>query len=211
MNGRPGRHGVLIVLEGIDGAGKSSLARALARRWRSRGLHVQTTREPFDVRLGRAAVSRAPEDPWGAAMVFTLDRSLAADGVARRLRRPGVVLQDRSYFSTLAYQGARLSPSDRRRVERLQERVSNVPDRVVWLDLPAVEALRRVSRRGKPMARIERRRFLEGVRNGYRKLCHGPRWVRIDASRPRRELVDEVDRRLGPWVERRTRRKATRG
>src|SRR5271170_2690225 len=141
------RHGRLVALEGIDGAGKSTLQRSVAQRLRRRGWKVALWREPRRVALGRTAQQLGPTDPIGAAIHFTLDRLLARPRLERLLQRNDMVLSDRSFYSTLAYQGSARAPSELLRLERLQRAVARAPDRVLWLDLRPEEALRRVGGR----------------------------------------------------------------
>ena len=189
------RSPLLVVLEGIDGVGKSTLARNLARRWRARGVRVVRRREPRDARLGRAAVRLARSDPWAAAMLFTLDRAARTED--RDVAGPRVVvLQDRSYLSTLAYQGHALPRPEFLRLRRLEERVAPRAAAVVWLDLPPAVALARVRRRGRPRAAIERALFLRKVRSAYAGLSKDRRWLRFDATAAPGPLADQVDRAL---------------
>jgi dTMP kinase len=210
VTAHPGGRGRLIVLEGIDGSGKSSVARRLAERWRRRGLNVVQRREPSTPRLGRSALALARSDPWASALVFSLDRLLARPAVEADLARGRIVLQDRSYFSTLAYQADRLAPEDRDRILALQARVGIVPDRVLWLDLPPEVALRRVADRGGRRDDVERVAFLRAVRGAYRRLEAPPRWIRVDASQSLPQVVDELDDRLSAAVRPATARPASR-
>jgi dTMP kinase len=204
---RRGR-GLLVFIEGIDGAGKSTLARRLGRRLRAEGVRVGTHREPSDGSIGAEAVRRAPQDPLGAALLFTLDRSLARRRVDALLARYAVVLQDRSYFSTLAYQGARLRPATRRLLLQAQLAASPSPDLVLWLDLPVGEALARVQARGKRSV-LERRRTLSTARRTYQALRQSRSWARLDAREPTDTLVESSMRRLRPRL--RTRARGSRG
>ncbi len=108
MTGGGGRAGVLVAIEGIDGVGKSTLQRALAARLRREGFVVGLWHEPTDARLGHRAQLAGTSDPWTAAMFFTLDRALARPRLERLITRSDVVLADRSFYSTLAYQGSAL-------------------------------------------------------------------------------------------------------
>jgi dTMP kinase len=192
----PGR---LIVLEGVDGSGKSTLQRLLAAKWRAQGWKVGQAREPADRSLGRDAQVAGVADPWTSAMLFTLDRMIARPRLQRLLETNDLVLMDRSYFSTLAYQGSALPTSVRKRLALLQRRLNITPDRVVLLDLPARTALLRLSRRGGKRAPLERLRTLERVARAYRAMARPPRWLTVDATGSPPQLVELIDRRLRSW------------
>lgn len=202
--------GLLVALEGIDGAGKSSLARALASRLRRDGWRVRERREPVDPTLGRLAQEAGARDPWTGAVYFTVDRHLARPVLERELARHDVVLSDRSFYSTLAYQGSGLGKRDRAKLERLQKAATVPPDRVLWLDLPVDEALPRVGRRlaGRAGGRgpLERARTLRAVATEYRRLARRFRFVRLDARRPLPELVDAALEALRPLLPARRRK-----
>ncbi len=199
MAGRGGR-GLLIALEGIDGAGKSSLARTLASSLRRRGYSVRRRREPVDRQIGQLAQLAGARDPWTGAVYFTVDRHLALPGLERDLSRFDLVLTDRSYFSTLAYQGSLLPAPERRRLASLERSATLTPDRVVLLDLPVGLALPRVGRRasrlGLARGPLERNRTLSRVARAYRELARQHRWIVLDARRPPAELLREVLERL---------------
>jgi dTMP kinase len=200
------RRGRLLVIEGIDGSGKSTLADALAARWTERGRPTGRWHEPADREIGARGAEADRTDPRRAAMLFTLDRTLARPELESRLARSDV-LADRSFYSTLAYQGSRLSPPDRRGLEALQVAIALRPDLVVLLDLPPEEAVRRVGRRGQPRSPLERLATLRRVRRSYRSYARRDRWVVLDARQSASELVELADRavaeRLGPVRRRR--------
>ena len=190
MNPRS-RRALYVALEGIDGVGKSTAQREIARRLRARGARVRLRREPSDPAWGRCAQRAASRDPWASAVYFTIDRFLAAPRLRRDLERSDVVLTDRSFWSTIAYQGSALPPRDRRRLERLQRTATVAPDLVLWLDLPASAGGRRVRARGAPPTPLEQRRVQARVARAYRSLGRRPGWIRLDAS----EAPGEVARR----------------
>jgi dTMP kinase len=178
------RRGRLVALEGIDGAGKSTLIRSLSRSLARRGLRVARWKEPVDAELGSLAQRAGAADPWTAAVYFTLDRFLARPALEAQLDRCDVVLSDRTFYSTLAYQGSGMSARARQRLTALSLDASVVPDVVLLLELPAPEALRRVGRRGRPRAPLERQRLLERVARRYDALARQEGWVRLDAAQP---------------------------
>ena len=114
------RRGVYVAIEGVDGAGKSTLLTSLGRALRRRGYRVRLRHEPVDPTIGRLAQEAGSRDPWTGAVYFTVDRHLATPKLRADLARFDVVLSDRSYYSTLAYQGSRLPSRDRARLLELQ-------------------------------------------------------------------------------------------
>jgi dTMP kinase len=191
-----GGRGRLIAVEGIDGAGKSTLIRALAPALRARGTSVRCRREPADPALGALAQRAGATDPWTGALYFTLDRFRARSSLRRDLSRHAIVLTDRSLYSTLAYQGSALPPVARRRLAELQRGATIVPDQVVLLDLPPAEAKRRRGRRSTARAPLEREAVQRRVAAEYRRLARRGRWIVVDASRPVRDLARELADRL---------------
>jgi len=153
---------------------------------------VAVRRELADARLGALAQSAASEDPWTGAVYFTVDRHLAAPDVERDLWCHDVVLQDRSFYSTLAYQGSALPPRERRRLVQLQRSAVRPPDRVVLLDLPPSVALRRLGGRAASRGPLERRRTLLRVARAYRQLARSGGWQVLDARAPPRDLLGQV-------------------
>jgi dTMP kinase len=140
--------GVLIVLEGIDGSGKTTLARNLAAALAAEGREVVSTREPTDGPFGRqiraiAAAGRHGVTPQEELALFMADRrEHVAQVVLPALARGAVVVQDRSYFSTVAYQGER--GLDRAELLALGESVAPRPDVLLVVDLPAADAVARI-------------------------------------------------------------------
>lgn len=104
--------GVLISIEGLDGAGKSSLARELVDRIRRQGLPVQLLREPGGTRLSekiRTLVLDPENSPVAAAteafLYLAARAQLVATVIRPALERGEVIVCDRFIDSTLAYQG----------------------------------------------------------------------------------------------------------
>ena len=199
---RPPR-GPLVAIEGIDGTGKTTLQHALAKRWRALGMRVLELQEPSRGPSGRRARQASGDDPWSAAMAFTDDRRHQRSRLERALRHGFVVLLDRSFYSTLAYQGSALPPRQRRALERLQRKATIVPARVVLLTLPLRLSEARMSRRGGPRAPTERLEVLRRASRAYRQFAKRGQWIVLDAREPPEELVARLDRRLTPWVLRR--------
>ncbi len=153
-------------------------------------------REPADPKLGALAQRVGRDDPWSGAVYFTVDRHLARPALERDLARNDFVLSDRSFYSTLAYQGSQLPAPERRRLVELERSATRTPDRVIWLDLAASAAFERVRGRRRSRGPLEKLRTLKRVARAYRALARAHRWVVLDARAPPAELVREALARL---------------
>jgi dTMP kinase len=158
--------GFLIVVEGVDGAGKSTVLRSLAAVCEARGMAVITSREPTDGPHGRRLRESAIHGrlPLEAELdLFVRDRrEHVTDLILPGLERAAVVLLDRYYFSTAAYQGAR--GADPEEVLRRNEVFAPAPDLVLLLDCDPSLSLERIRARGGGVDAFERLEALEAVR-----------------------------------------------
>ena len=140
------RHCVLIDLEGIDGCGKSTQAQLLAQRLRDADHAVVVLKEPTDGPHGcqLKAVLRGERNA-NTEEVLTLFADDRREHVAARivpaLERGEIVLMDRYYYSTLAYQCAAGIPAERIRAVNA---FAPTPTIVLVFDLPVGQALERV-------------------------------------------------------------------
>lgn len=178
------KQGLLIVLEGIDGTGKSTQTRTLAEWLRSQGHDVVLSREPTDGPWGRKLRESAqtgrlsPEDELAC---FLKDRRQHVEELIRPSIACGkIVVLDRYYFSTMAYQGARgLDPVE---IRRQNEEFAPIPDLLLILDLAVDMALERIGSRGDTANEFEQRTALQTCRDIFLDLVDEPFCRRIDAS-----------------------------
>ena len=164
---------VFIVLEGIDGCGKSTQIARLADALAKKGRTVTTTAEPTDSpagkRLREALSGEKPASNTELALLFTMDRvghNTAKDGIAASLAKDIDVISDRYYYSTLAYQG---SVTDFEWVRSMNCDCPDIrrPDLCVFLDLSPAAALARIGARGEKTEIFEKRDTLTLVRNTF--------------------------------------------
>ncbi len=188
--------GRFITLEGIEGAGKSSVARALAGELQRRGLEVVLTREPGGTplaeRVRELVLSRGvePVDPLAELLLMMAARALHLKNLIRPALATGRwVICDRFTDATRAYQGAGRG-LDEALIESLAAAVQQglEPDRTLVLDLPVNVGLARARGRADGGDRFEdeTRRFFERVRERYLELTRAEprRCRRIDAEAP---------------------------
>jgi len=180
--------GILIVLEGIEGSGKTTQA-ALLRDWLvGLGLDCVATREPGGTPLGEAArraMLDAPEEvPARAELMLALAAraALRAQVVEPALQRGAIVLLDRSELSSLAYQGyGRGIPLDEVRAANAVATGGRRPDLTLLLDISSDAGEARRSAAGKAHDRIEAagRAFHDRVERGYRELARNEQDVSL--------------------------------
>ncbi len=202
--------GLFIVFEGIDGTGKTTQARLLAKALVRRGYPVVLTREPGGTPVGEKirGLLLNPElaglDPLAEAFFYA---GVRAEHVAR-IVRPAladgrVVICDRFVDSSLAYQGYGRQ-LDLGQLEQINALAAGrlTPDLTVLLDMPAAEALARLTGRADRMEQ-EKLDFFDRVRWGYRQLVNRePRRYlvldgRLDFQELHRQILKAVEERLG--------------
>lgn len=188
--------GRLIVIEGIDGGGKTTLAQALVRALEAAGRSALFTREPTDGpegrRLREAAARGERFSPDEELALFFQDRRRHVDEVVRPALASGVhVVQDRSFFSTAAYQGLR--GFDRQVILQDSRTFAPEPDLLLVVDLPVDVALARAERRGQRDA-FEVRESLEDIRAFFRSL---PTAHILDGTQPPEAVRDAALDALG--------------
>jgi dTMP kinase len=198
--------GHIISLEGIEGAGKSTLARALESALRQRALNVRVTREPGGTPLAeqlRALVLARGPEPISAeseTLLMFAARAIHLENLIRPTLSSGAwVICDRFTDATRAYQGAGRQV-DAELIERLADMVHGDlwPERTLVLDLPVGLALARVRNREGHGDRFEDedRDFFERVRTCYLDLSENePRRVRVidGACAPERVLEQALE------------------
>ena len=144
------RRGHLIVFEGIDGAGKTTQARLLQETLERSGYRVKATKEPTESpageRIRELAREGRRESPEVETELFLRDRRSHVEKlIGPALEDGAVVISDRYYLSTVAYQGARgLDPE---LLLATCEEQFPVPDLALVLGVTPAEGLRRISLR----------------------------------------------------------------
>jgi dTMP kinase len=191
-------NGFYVALEGGEGAGKSTVAALLGARLRAAGHEVVLVREPGGTVIGdriRDLVLHGEQmTPWTEAMLFAAQRAqLAAEVISPALADGAIVVADRSYYSSLAYQGfGRDLGVDLVRMVNEAGLQGVVPDLVVVLLVEPEEGLARqrvVDRIGG-----EGVEFVEKVQAAYRRLAalEPDRVFLMDGSESPEGLVDRV-------------------
>jgi len=187
--------GALITIEGLDGAGKTTLALALAAELERRGLPVRLLREPGGVEASERirALVKDPGLTVGArteALLYAAARAQLAEQELEPLLAQGSwVLLDRFVDSSLAYQGVgRELGIDAVRAINAFATGGLRPDRTLLLALDPLVGRARTQDRGEPLDRLEREHeaFFHRIAEGYAILAASePERIKvIDATQP---------------------------
>jgi len=202
--------GRFITFEGTEGGGKSTQINLLAARWRDRGMTVRTLREPGGTPIGeeiRHTLQHSAQNQAMTAEAELLLMNASRAQLVREVIRPAlcageIVLCDRFYDSTIAYQGygRGLDLETVRRVIAFAVGDTR-PDLTIVLHVPVeVSEARRKAREAKQRDRMEEldRKFFERVETGFKAIAAAePKRVRVlDAT----ESIERVQEQIWSMV-----------
>jgi dTMP kinase len=186
--------GILIVFEGIDGSGKSTQAEILLERLQEEDFDVVYFREPSRGKWGRKIKKKALHadslTPVEELDLFLKDRRENVEkNLKPALKKKKVVILDRYYYSTIAYQGAK--GIDEKLIRRMNEEFVVEPDLVFIFDIDPKKGLERIENRKKKDGLFEREDYLVKVREIFRSF-KGEKFVHIDALKSKEEISKEI-------------------
>jgi len=197
-----GEEGILIVIEGLDGAGLSTQAMLLAEYLRGKSKKVLLTKEPTSSPIGaliKSALSRNQE-----VSLFTLQLLFAADRaehlehvIEPALRTDTIVISDRYILSSLAFGSV---DNDLEFLKQINSRFRR-PDLTVIIDTPPKVCLERIKKNRDNIELFEEERKLERVRNQFFVLKdYFEHTVVVDGAREKEKVSKDiraiVDKRL---------------
>ena len=188
---------MFIVFEGIDGTGKSTQVKLLADAFRAKGREVIVSKEPTDGPHGTRLRQSAETGRLSAQEeldLFHIDRREHVETLIKpSLARGAVVILDRYYFSTMAYQGIR--GFDPREIRKINEKFAPIPDLVFILELDLDSALSRIGVRDGQANEFEQRGALKKCHDVFASLQD--EFVRrIDAEQSPAEVHEKILRCL---------------
>ncbi|MDK2868943.1 MAG: dTMP kinase [Pyrococcus sp.] len=194
------KRGLFIVLEGIDGSGKTTQARLLAKWFEENGSKVVLTKEPTDTDFGKiirklvlegSVIDGGRISLEAEALLFAADRAEHVKKIIEPALKEGcVVISDRYFYSSLAYQWARgLDLEWLIEINKFAPR----PDVVFLLDIPPREGIKRIKRRNSQTEFDRLFKLQEKVRENYIKLAKMFNEIKIIEAT---KSVEEVHREI---------------
>ncbi|AIZ57200.1 putative thymidylate kinase [Candidatus Methanoplasma termitum] len=187
--------GAFLVIEGIDGAGKSTLCGILEERLTSEGYSVKVTQEPTHDEIGSVirggkikGISQKAE-----ALLFTADRAVHTQQIIEWVFEGLIVICDRYFASTVAYQSSGLNGEalDREWLISLNKQIMTTPDLTVLLDIDAKKSLSRIGDRDE-LSKYEQFEYLDNVRREYLRLADEFDFMVIDAEGSQAEIASKI-------------------
>ena len=205
--------GILIAFEGIDGAGKSTQIQLLAKYLESCGHTICLTAEPtkghYGQRIREAANSHHRLSLSDEIDYFILDRKEHLETCIRpALERGEIVITDRYFYSSVAYQGARYDERTGAQPEKLQREIyarnsefAPEADILVYMRLDVDTAISRIKSGRASLDSFETRQNLVKVADAFEWIIkEHPHVIVLDASQPQQAIADELQSQIRPWL-----------
>ncbi|MGH1383487.1 dTMP kinase [Kordia sp.] len=168
------KNNIFIAIEGIDGSGKSTQAKNIAKRLEANGHKVYLTFEPTDMRIGKMIRSilggKEKADEKVIAALFVADRLdhllHETEGILKKLEEGYTVITDRYYFSSYAYHGAHMDmdwviQSNKMAAEILKPTVN------IFVDVSPEVAMKRINANRETIEIYETLDNLKAVQSQY--------------------------------------------
>jgi dTMP kinase len=193
---RPIPQGLLVAVEGIDGAGKTSIATVIAQWCGERGLACTMSKEPTGLKWGTELRKSAQEGrlPIERELeLFELDRRDHVERTIKPALAEGqIVILDRYYWSNAAYQGCR--GVDWHKIIETNEKFAPKPDLFLVLDLDVDAGLERIRSRGDKPNSFEAKNALRRARQIFQQLAESSssNAYTIDSGRHFKDTADEA-------------------
>lgn len=199
------KKGLLVAIEGIDGAGKTTHAELLRDALQKDGYSVTLLHEPTEGEWGKKIAELAMKGldsirPETEFELFCKDRREDVENnIKPALERKDIVIMDRYYLSNVAYQGARGLDPDFIEKENM---FAPTPDLVVILDLPPETALLRIKDRASRLSLFEKEQYLIKVREIFKQRFSERPYVKIiDGEQPLHVVSEKIREFLQPLIE----------
>ncbi len=196
--------GKLIVFEGLDGAGTTTQMHLLKEKLEKRNKKVFITHEPTDNPIGRvvrcALQKKFETTPRALALLYASDRDdhlyNKSYGIMKHLEEGEIVISDRYFYSSIAYQGVEL---DYDFISWINSPFPHA-DYIIFVDTPVDDCMARIEKRGEEKELFEREEYLTLVRKNYlsqfSSLPEGVKLITIDGRKKIEEITLEIEKEL---------------
>ncbi len=185
------KHGVFIVIDGIDGSGKTTHSRRLCDLLRRKGFDTIYTMEPSKGRIGMfirdEVINKGKTSPEVEALLFAADRFEHLNfEILPLLNKGKIVISDRYLYASIAYQGAQ--SIDLKWIDEMNY-FALKPDLAIYLDVSSELGLARKESTKSVFENLELQKKVRGI---YLDLVKKGRLILVDGAR----RIEEVDKTI---------------
>jgi len=185
-----------IALEGIDGAGKTTIQKNLSNFLTEYGYNVLCLKEPTESIYGKKIRELLQQKDMPDLDIITdlfiQDRKFDTENnIIPALKRNEIIIIDRYYFSNAAYQGA-MGADPKKIISMNIEAEFIIPDTVFFIDIPPELSLERINKRTDVEKEVfEKKEFLTEVRKIFLEVGSDIYKI-IDGTKSPEDVVDEI-------------------
>lgn len=201
--------GILIAVDGIDGAGKTTQCNLLHDWLISQGYQSAVIKEPskdgkYAEEIRRRSTNRVFDDnitPEYELNLFIEDRK---ENVEKKIKpyldQKKIVIMDRYYFSTIAYQSA--LGLDPEYIRELNEEFAPIPDISIIINVPPKIGIKRINGRGDKCNSFEKEEYLEKVRKIFLQMKDYPNihFIEGDSHKSEQEVFEAIRGLVEPEI-----------
>ncbi|MEL9999144.1 MAG: dTMP kinase [Thermoplasmata archaeon] len=194
--GLPENDKLFITLEGIDGSGKTSIAKKLANFYEENGKNVFLTEEPTKLIMDVKSLMEKDLDVFSRIFIFMADRVEHIKLIKEKISSGYIVICDRYVDSTLAYQGAILknilngNENAYNYMMNIYRPFSLEPDKIIYLDVDPRKGIERKDKNKREY--FEKLEYLKEVRNYYIYLSKIRNYIVIDSNNSLENVWNEL-------------------
>lgn len=195
--------GLLVAIEGIDGAGKSTQAKEVVKRLNKEGIHASYSKEPTDMVIGqfiREKILSGDMDihPLALQYLFNADRVMHIEKIQGLLQKGMVIVMDRYFWSSIAY-----AMADMGMVEDWSLTAFSIlsfyhqftaPDMTFYLNISSDVALERIAQSGKHNEIYDSAEKLPKIESGYQHLMEKfpEMFINLNAEKKQEEITSDI-------------------
>lgn len=202
--------GILIAIEGIDGAGKTTQCNLLKEWLNSQGFNASIVKEPSNGKYGKQIRIRSQHKRiFNSAEVeldlFVKDRKENVEKrIKPRLESNKIVIMDRYYFSTIAYQS--VLGNSQEYIKRINEEFAPIPDITIIIDVIPQVGIKRINGRGDSCDSFEKQDYLEEVRGAFLKMKDYDNVYVIDGNnyRSAEQVFQDIKKLVEPIIKKKS-------
>ncbi len=202
--------GILIAIDGIDGAGKTTQCNLLKEWLNSQGFCAFVIKEPsknskyskqIKIRSQHHRIFDFSNSPEAELNLFIEDRrENVKKNIKPKLEKNKIIIMDRYYFSTIAYQS--VLGIDPEKIRKINEEFAPIPDLTIIIDVPPKVGIQRINGRGDTCNSFEKKEYLEKVREVFLQMkeYQNIHFIEGNTHRPIQQVFNDITELVEPVI-----------